>query len=564
MSVSMRGRSSLPKPGVRRIVYNDDGDGMQLYAKQGQVKQDMVAMIDEQFATVPGIDTFAYCVSWAPVCTYRTKVGEILGNRLATDPSDFTGTYPRHYAASIKELQVQDTDVLEIVTDRIHHHGAEAIASIRISDTHHRYPDPENPFVPQALIDHPEWAIKRLDGIVEPAFDSSHPEVPAFRLAIIREIVENYDVDGVELDFVRWGKNFARHEAPFKVEIMDEFMGKVRTVLDEAAKKRGRERLALGALVPSSLYLCLLGGLDPRCWVRNGWMDYLAQCEYNCTNMQIPAAEFAEFCLDSNCDHLVRMGYMLGGAWNGKPQVTDRKVRHGTATGYRSMLVEPDEARATAANAYGFGADGIAYWNLCCHLRKIHDSSDEYRRRRRLITEWTREIVSAENAFADTRRYHFVPIYKNQSLPIRNYPVNDLRTGPLGSVAQIITFFPGCEGYRHIYRFLMADGRKGEELEGRLRCRILQSTLDDAFTLDLNGRPIDEARVRRDFVPDDELPAVWYEVDLAHCPAFVGDNELGITMIHQAAGSAHLEGEKFPYMEEIEVIVASSRSVERP
>ena len=551
----MNNRSSRPKPAVRRIVYNDDGDGMQMYAKQGQVKQDMAAMIDEQFATVPGIDTFAYCVSWAPVCTYRTKVGEIMGNRLTTEASDFTGPYPRHYAASIKELQGQGTDVLEIVTDRIHHHGVEAIASIRVSDTHHRYADPENPFVPQALIDHPEWAIKRRDGIVEPAFDSSHPAVTEFRLAIVREIVANYDVDGVELDFVRWGKNFARHEAPFKVGIMDEFMGQVRAVLDEAARKRGRERLTLGALVPSSRYLCLLGGMDPECWVRNGWTDYLAQCEYNCTNMQIPTAEFAAFCRDSNCDHLVRMGYMLGGAWNGKPVITGRKLRHGIATGYRSMLVEPDEARAAAANAYGFGADGIAYWNLCGHLRKIHDTSDEYQMRRRLLTEWTREVLSPEKAFADTRRYHFVPIYKNQSLPIRNYPVNDLRTGPLGSVAQIITFFPGCEGFRHTYRFLMADGRKGEKLKGRLRCRILQSTLGDAFALDLNGLSIDEARVRREFVPDDELPAVWHEVDLADCPAFAGDNELGITLTCRTTDATKLEGESFPYMEELEVIV---------
>ena len=59
MSASKSRNNSRTKPGVRRIVYNDDADGMQLYTKLGQVKQDMEAMIDGQFATVPGIDTFA-------------------------------------------------------------------------------------------------------------------------------------------------------------------------------------------------------------------------------------------------------------------------------------------------------------------------------------------------------------------------------------------------------------------------------------------------------------------------------------------------------------------------
>ncbi len=49
MSVSMNSSNSRPISGPRRIVYNDDGDGMQLYTKQGQVRQDMDAMIDEQF-----------------------------------------------------------------------------------------------------------------------------------------------------------------------------------------------------------------------------------------------------------------------------------------------------------------------------------------------------------------------------------------------------------------------------------------------------------------------------------------------------------------------------------
>ena len=36
--------------------------------------------------------------------------------------------------------------------------------------------------------------------------------------------------------------------------------------------------------------------------------------------------------------------------------------------------------------------------------------------------------------------------------------------------------------------------------------------------------------MKRTFASDDELPAVWYEVDLTDGPPFTGDNELGMTL----------------------------------
>lgn len=143
---------------------------------------------------------------------------------------------------------------------------------MRMNDTHHMYPDANNPGVPIFLIEHPEWVIKRLDGIPETAMDYSFPEVRQHQLAILRELAENYDIDGLELDFVHWAKFFPRHEAPFKIDIMTEFVGKVRSVLDEAARKRGREHLILGVQVPECLHLCHLSGLDPKTWVERSYL----------------------------------------------------------------------------------------------------------------------------------------------------------------------------------------------------------------------------------------------------------------------------------------------------
>ena len=76
--------------------------------------------------------------------------------------------------------------------------------------------------------------------------------------------------------------------------------------------------------------------------------------------------------------------------------------------------------------------------------------------------------------------------------------------------------------------------------------------LEDEFDFDVNGERIAAHKVKRTFVADDELPAVWYEVDLVDCPPFAGDNELGMLMTRL---SDHHKGDKVPYMEELEVIV---------
>ena len=106
----------------------------------------------------------------------------------------------------------------------------------------------------------------------------------------------------------------------------------------------------------------------------------------------------------------------------------------------------------------------------------------------------------------------------------------------------------------------MADGRDGEQLRGRLSWSILQSTLDDSFAFDLNGDLIPAGGIRREFVEDRELPHVWHEVDLADCPKFRGNNELGVRLLKWTSDRPHSDErnalyEDAPYLEEVIVAV---------
>jgi len=534
---------------MRRIIYNDDSQGVS-EARPGHAHQDLEAWIDKPLSRL-AIDTYAWCICFPDVCMHQTKVGEVYGARFAEPPNAS--------AVAIAELAAQDEDVLDIVAARAHHHGVEVVASVRMNDTHGMFPNPDDAQMSRFLMERPEFVIRRVDGIPERALDYTYPEVRAHRLAIIEELAQQYDIDGIELDFTRWAKLFPREEAPSRMGIMTDLVGQVRSVLDAAAARRRRPRLVLGVQVLESLYLNLLSGLDPRTWVENGWLDYLIQCDFNCTNPQVPVAEFSAFCSPSDCTHHVRMGNMMGGGWGAKPYVEERPTAaYKGNRSYGGMVLTPEEARGAAANIYGFGADGIGLWNICCNMGDRHKAGATGPSRRQFqedMMTWIEAVSSPEAVLSSQRHYHFIPIHKKEALPVRNYPVNALRMGPTGSPVQIIHFWANSCGFRQPFRFLMADGRAGEALTGCMRWRILGSSLDDEFTFDLNRAPIPPSAVRRQFQEDEELPAVWYEVDLAACPAFAGDNELGLTLTRY--GDGHGTAEQ-PYMEELEIIVENT------
>jgi len=544
---------------MRRIIYNDDSQGVS-ETRPGQAREDLESWVDKPLTRLP-IDTYVWCIAFPDVCMHRTRVGEVYGERF-TEP-------PNGAAAAIAELHGQGTDVLEVVTARTHQHGVEMVAGVRMNDTHGLFPDPDNPQMAQFLIDHPEYVIRRDDGIPERALDYSHEEVRDHRLAIITELARNYDIDGVELDFTRWAKFFRRSEAPAKAPILTEFVGQVRRALDEAAAARGRERLTLGVQVLETLHLNLLAGVDAATWIENGWLDFLIQCDFNCTNPQIPADEFASLCgpQPRTCTHHVRMGNMMGGGWSGKPHVPPRTTAaYKGNLSYGGMVLTPDEARGAAANAYGFGADGIGLWNICCNLGGRHKAGATGPDRRKFQQDmfaWVDAVASPEAVWSGPRHYHFVPIYKRAELPVRNYPVNALRMSPTGAPVQIILFWPNSLGFRQPFRFITADGLGGVAPgglpkgapEGVLRWRILGATLEDEFDFDLNGQAIDAAALQRAAEGDDELPLVRYEVELSACPALAGDNELGVTP--RAFGPGPRGTAKEPYLEEVEVVVTA-------
>jgi len=510
------------------------------------------------------VDCYTFLAATPDVVIYDSNVGEVFGRRFVMCGKAVPGHVNPGYADSarvLRALHEQGTDTLTVLSERVHEHGAKFIAEVRMNDTHARKIDPENPSCSQFLLDHPQWVIRRSDalpgGLEETALDYSHLQVRQHVLGIIAELAGRPEVDGIEMNFNRWLKFFKREEAPGKAPIMTEFVGRVRDAVLEAGSRRSRDDLILAARVPSTLEECRLCGLDPETWACRGYLDQLIVADWNSSDPQIPTEEFAAFTRPSDCSLLVQMGDMIGGTWQGKPSMHDRgrglAIAEGSE-GYHCLLNSDAEARATADNAYAWGADGISFWNICSIMRDHQTKPGSWggpAHRERALS-WMNAVAGPDTVLAGPRHYHFLPLYKWNDIDSRprNYAHHEQYHSPgAGRHCQIVTFTPETNGRRCAYDFRMADGRNGERLGGTMRFCIFHVTPQDGVTVHINGTQASPEHVRRDYRPQADPPATWFELALADCPPFRGFNELGITL--RPSGHKH----EPPYMEELEVIV---------
>jgi hypothetical protein len=166
-------------------------------------------------------------------------------------------------------------DIVKVFIDRCRAKGQAAFISFRMNDAHHKeFVDPKPGDKPGSSIgmsvtrfyaEHPEYRIRpgslRGADLVQ---NFSIPEVRAQKLALLRELCENYDFDGLELDFLRFYSYFRTDETPLEQRraIMTELVKDVRQML-------GSKRW-LCARVPCYLPALDVLGLDLKALVEAG------------------------------------------------------------------------------------------------------------------------------------------------------------------------------------------------------------------------------------------------------------------------------------------------------
>ena len=126
----------------------------------------------------------------------------------------------------------------------------------------------------------PEKDIASWDSF---AFNYVHREVQDYHFAMFKELVDRYDADGYELDWMRFTKHLTpgreREEAP----VLTAFMRRCRAYVNETAARRGHPIL-ISARVPTKYEEAKAKGFDPETWAREGLIDWLITTNFYDTN----------------------------------------------------------------------------------------------------------------------------------------------------------------------------------------------------------------------------------------------------------------------------------------
>jgi hypothetical protein len=417
--------ANRPRPTKFRVIFNCDGSGVSLDAKG-----DLDQWIRNVFAGLEHshVDALLWCDgAGGNTARYDSQVLELNGRRMGKPDPD------------IVKWIAEGNDPPQVIVREARKRGLAVFYSFRINDIHDDFTPEEFPTFKEQ---HPEWMI----GAGHPygyktALNFAVPEVRALKFAVIKEIFDKYDFDGIEIDFMRSPPFFIPGQEPAHAHILTEFLRDVRRHLDQRARERGRT-IALAARVDESLEACRLDGFEVATWIKDRLVDYLI---------------LGSGVMDINVEEFTKLARGSG--------VLIYPCLYGWPSGYSPISAEL--ARGLATNYWRQGADGIYTFNWF-----PHEPAKAYQ------IELLREIGEPEAMRGKAKTFA-----AERGSPAREYPHNWMRA------ALPLTLSAGKNAHIPI---MVGEDLKRPPVPAMLELRIACEQLTDADQIDiaLNGKPL--------------------------------------------------------------------------
>ena len=268
----------------------------------------------------------------------------------------------------LESLLEDGVDLMAVFVDECHRCGIQAWGSRRMNDGHHTYKALDvDRYQTRFYRENPELRLKSHGkSQLSASYDWNKPQIAEQNLAFMQEVAENYDVDGMDLDFTRIPPFFNPDEKAQGREAMNKHVRDVRSMLDEVGVKKGKS-LGLSAQLyaedslwkqfdahpEDDIQVHFNSGLDVCTWAREGFLDYLiAHCHSdNLFEMGISAwgkaVEGTSCRLVAGPGKPVRFKFGRGGLIDGFPVSRTNRVEH----------------RAIAHRLYEQGAAGVFFYD---------------------------------------------------------------------------------------------------------------------------------------------------------------------------------------------------------
>ena len=452
-------------------------------------KRMLEEMIDEEAAG--GVDSISYCLFTAFMSDVpSSKVTEL-----------FPWRPPGMDEAGL--------DLLEVLIDRCHHHEMKFIADIRMND---RHGGPRKGFSKK----HPEWSLlgSGNDYAIEGVRDAM--------LAFSKEVLDAYDVDGLEYDYMRWCHMFQPGQGKQNAHLLTEFTRRTRKLLDETARRRKVDRLALGVRVPQSLKECEYLGFDLATWISEGLVDYVVPSDFFHSDTNMKTEDFVELVKGTDCEIYPAIHPMIS---------MDGPNEH-----YRLMSLP--NYRAAAQNYYAFGAHGLSPYNYQRGFQRrasAHRSSSNAAYLWPAALGWLGELSKPDEVLSRDRHYLFYSIYKKP------------RKSPTGFSNDENIYLDRSDSstLQGSRRFRMAEDFSDRRLRTTIQFKAIGLSKDDSLEIRINDAKVPDDYISRvhdkngqNVYEGDTLPAfdlfvidTNWETTGRKQPLIFGDNQLSVRLL---------------------------------
>jgi hypothetical protein len=160
-------------------------------------------------------------------------------------------------ANSRGQYLLEGGDLIKVFIDRCREKDLAPFVSLRLNDGHGlevagKGTDWALETCSRFYIEHPEYRIgPDSNNWGQRVLNWAIPEVRRHKFGFIKEICENYDIDGFDLDFMRYPSFFRLKETSSiqRRTIMTDFIRKVREILDQSAKPEQHRFLCVRVLL---------------------------------------------------------------------------------------------------------------------------------------------------------------------------------------------------------------------------------------------------------------------------------------------------------------------------
>jgi len=386
--------TAAPRLPKHRNLYNGDctflfGDNMVQDVSAPFEKENLHKFID--LLADSGIDTYLQNpnaqVPWYPSKqTLNILTGYRRGDR------EF---FRKHYRAELPEerlgplldsnvrflnryLDLAEANVnwIDEISRACRRRGISPWVSIRMNDMHGAN-SWEGSYMNCELQRDPKYRLKGLefnprDGVnrMLQSLDYSHPEVREYMLTMIRELVEEHDYEGLELDWLRCPFCMDHTATQEQIDMMTQWTAEIRKLTDARAKQTGKP-FYLGLRLPCRLGLLKSIGLDVTAMCQAGLIDFVSFSNFWQTSWDEPIDD-----LRAELGDRVAIFGVIQDAPNIMPALDPvGKVNH-----YRLLTASPEMLRSNAAGKLALGADGIEQFNFFCTEEVAHTQSGRVQR----------------------------------------------------------------------------------------------------------------------------------------------------------------------------------------